>query len=206
MAVPLILTRVATSIGIRKAISKDTKQAEIPKSEINRIKRGLQKFAQGIVIKTDSNSKQVIKKIDKFEDRLSRIIDQGIKKAGFQLLDIIRTKTAKGIDYQGNSFAPYSEGYLKQLNREGKSTKVDLFYTGRMMGSLTPSSAMKKTGKHKVTLGFSRAEERKKALFNQVLGNPKREFFNFNNPTERIIQKQFNRFVEKELRKARIWA
>ena len=204
MAVPLILARVATSLGIRKAISKDTKQAEIPKSEINRIKRGLNEFAKGIVVKTNSNSKQVIRKIDKFEDRLSKIIDKGIKQAGFQLLDIIRTKTEKGIDYQGNPFAPYSEGYLKKLNKEGKSTKVDLFYTGRMMGNLTPNSAMKKTGKYKVTLGFSRAEERKKALFNQVLNDPKREFFNFNNPTEKIIQKQFNRFLEKELKKARI--
>ena len=204
MAIPLILKRVATGMGIRKLISKDIKQAEIPKSEIKRIQRGLEKFAKGIVVKTNSNSKQVIRKIDKFEDRLSKIIDLGIKQAGFQLLDIIRTKTEKGIDFKGNPFAPYSEGYLKKLNKEGKSTKVDLFYSGRMMGSLTPSSAMKKTGKHKITLGFSRAEERKKALFNQVLGNPKREFFGFNIPTEKIIQKQFNKFVEKELRKARI--
>ena len=159
-----------------------------------------------IELKIKTNSDLVKKRYARIQKKFKSIIEKGILQAGFQLLDIIRTKTAKGIDYQGNSFAPYSEGYLKQLNREGKSTKVDLFYTGRMMGSLTPSSAMKKTGKHKVTLGFSRAEERKKALFNQVLGNPKREFFNFNNPTERIIQKQFNRFVEKELRKARIWA
>jgi hypothetical protein len=73
-----------------------------------------------------------------------------------------------------------------------------------MLGSLTPDQAIKKTGKFKITLGFSRAEERKKALFNQVLGTPKREFFGFNKPTEQIINKQFNRFVEKELRKFRI--
>ena len=45
---------------------------------------------------------------------------------------------------------------------------------------------------------------RKRALFNQVLNEPKREFFGFNNRTEKIISKQFNRFVEKELRKFRI--
>ena len=204
MAVPLILTRVATSIGIRKAISKDTKQAEIPKSEINRIKRGLQKFAQGIVIKTDSNSKQVIKKIDKFEDRLSRIIDQGIKQAGFQLLDIIRTKTEKGIDFNSKPFAPYSEGYLKRLQKEGKETNVDLWYSGKMLGALTPNQAITKTGKHKITLGFARAEERNKALWNQVVNSPKREFFGFNNRTEKIINKSFNQFIEKELKRARI--
>jgi hypothetical protein len=74
-----------------------------------------------------------------------------------------------------------------------------------MLGALTPSLVLvKKTGKHKISIGFARARERDKALWNQVLGNPKREFFGFNNRTEMIISKQFNRFVEKELRKFRI--
>jgi hypothetical protein len=34
--------------------------------------------------------------------------------------------------------------------------------------------------------------------------DPKREFFGFNNRTEKIIIKQFNRFLEKELRKFKI--
>ena len=150
-----------------------------------------------------TNAIQVSKNFKYFQSRLSRAIDQGVKQAGFQLLDIIRTKTSKGIDFNDRRFAPYSEGYLKQLNREGKKTAIDLFYTGRMLGSLTPDS-IKKTGKHKITLGFTNSEMRQRALFNQVLNEPKREFFGFNNRTEKIIQKSFNRFVEKELRKFRI--
>ena len=42
---------------------------------------------------------------------------------------------------------------------------------------------------------------RQRALFNQVLNEPKREFFGFNDRTEKIISKQFNRFIEKELKK-----
>jgi hypothetical protein len=61
------------------------------------------------------------------------------------------------------------QAYLKKLNREGKKTAVDLFYTGRMLGALTPSTTVKKTGKFKVSLGFSNAEMRQRALFNQVL-------------------------------------
>ncbi len=151
-------------------------------------------------LKIKSNSKQVSKKFKKFQSILPRIIDKGVKQAGFQLIDIVRTKTKKGINFKDGAFAPYSQGYLKKLNREGKSTNVDLFYSGRMLGSLTS----KKTGKHKVSLGFSNAQMLKRALFNQVLNDPKREFFGFNNRTEKIISKQFNRFVEKELRKARI--
>ena len=151
-------------------------------------------------LKIKSNSKKISKKFKKFQSVLPRIIDKGIKQAGFQLIDIIRTKTKKGINFKDGAFAPYSQGYLKKLNREGKSTKVDLFYSGRMLGSLTSN----KTGKHKVSLGFSNAQMLQRALFNQVLNDPKREFFGFNNRTEKIISKSFNRFVEKELRKFRI--
>ena len=155
-------------------------------------------------LKIKSNEKQLSKKYKKLQSRLPRLIDKGVKQAGFQLLDIIRTKTQKGIDFRDRPFAPYSQGYLKQLQREGKPTKVDLFYTGRMLGSLTPNQSIKKTGKHKITMGFARAEERDKALFNQVLGEPKREFFGFNKRTENIIQKTFNKFIEKEIRNMRI--
>jgi hypothetical protein len=155
-------------------------------------------------VQIKSNAKEISQKFKKFESVLPRIIDKGLKQAGFQLLDIIRTKTQKGIDFRDRPFAPYSQGYLKKLNREGKSTNVDLFYSGRMLGSLTPDSTVKKSGKNKVSLAFSNSQMRQRALFNQVLNDPKREFFGFNDRTESIIQKSFNRFVEKELRKFRI--
>ena len=69
-----------------------------------------------------------------------------------------------------------------------------------MLGALTPDSkSVKKTGKHKVTVGFSNAEMRTRALFNQVLNEPKREFFGFNKRTENIIVKSFEKFLDKEL-------
>ena len=152
-------------------------------------------------LKIKSNSKQVSKKFKKFQSVLPRIIDKGVKQAGFQLIDIIRTKTKKGIDFNDVEFEGYSQGYINKLNRESRSTNVDLFYSGRMLGSLTS----KKTGKHKVSLGFNNAQMRQRALFNQVMmGDKNREFFGFNNRTEKIISKSFNRFVEKELRKFRI--
>ena len=151
-------------------------------------------------LKIKTNQKQLSKKLSGFQTRLSRIIDKGVKQAGFQLLDIIRTKTAKGIDARDVPFAQYSDSYRKRLQREGKPLKVDLFYSGRMLGSLSS----KKTGKHKVSLDFTNAQMRQRALFNQVLNEPKREFFGFNDRTEKIISKQFNRFVEKELIKFKI--
>ena len=156
-------------------------------------------------VKIKTNSKAIEKRDARLKSKFPSIIDKGILQAGFQLLDIIRTKTQKGQDFRDSKFAPYSSSYLKKLNREGKKTAVDLFYSGRMLGALTPSArTVKKTGKHKITLGFSNAQMRQRALFNQVLNEPKREFFGFNKRTENIISKQFNRFVSKELRKMKI--
>ena len=93
-------------------------------------------------LKIKTNSKQVSKKFKKFQSVLPRIIEKGIKQAGFQLLDIIRTKTTKGLDFRGRPFAPYSQGYLKHLQKRGYPTKVDLFYSGRMLGALTPSGKL----------------------------------------------------------------
>ena len=156
-------------------------------------------------IKIKTNSKAIEKRFKRLQSRFPTIIDKGILQGGFQLLDIVRTKTAKGVDFRDTPFAPYSASYLKQLQREGKPTKVDLFYSGRMLGAITPSRrTIKKTGKNKVSISFSNAQMRQRALFNQVLNEPKREFFAFNNRTEKIINKQFNRFVEKELRSVKI--
>ena len=154
-------------------------------------------------IKIKTNSEAIKKRFNRIQRKFPSIIDKGILQGGFQLLDIIRTKTKKGIDFNDRKFAPYSEGYLKKLQREGKPTAVDLFYTGRMLGSLTPSM-VKKTGKHKVSLAFSRKDEIDKAFFNQVTTDPQRKFFGFNSRTEKIIQRTFNKFVEKELRKFKI--
>ena len=151
-------------------------------------------------VKIKTNSKHIEKRFKRLQSKFPKIIDKGILQAGFQLLDIIRTKTAKGIDINSRKFAPYSQGYIKKLQREGKKIAVDLFYTGRMLGSLTPNQTLKKTGKHKITLAFSNAEMRQRALYNQVLNEPNRVFFGFNRKTEKIINKSFEKFVKKELR------
>jgi hypothetical protein len=156
-------------------------------------------------LKIKTNADFVKKRYSRIQRKFKSIIEKGVLQAGFQLLDIIRTKTAKGIDFRDRPFLPYSQGYLKKLQREGKSTNVDLFYSGRMLGALTPSGrTIKKTGTNKITVNFSNSQMRQRAVFNQVLGKNKREFFGFNDRTANIIRKQFNRFVAKEFRKARI--
>ena len=158
-----------------------------------------------IDLKIKTNADLIKKRYARIQRKFKSIIEKGVLQAGFQLLDIIRTKTSKGIDFKDRPFLPYSEGYLKKLQKEGKSTKVDLFYSGRMLGALTPSGrTIRKTGTNKVSVGFSNSQMLQRALFNQVLSKNKREFFGFNDRTANIIRKQFNRFVAKEFRRARI--
>ena len=156
-------------------------------------------------VKIKTNAEFIKKRFKRIERKFKSIIEKGILQGGFQLLDIIRTKTAKGIDFRDRPFAPYSQGYLKHLQKKGYPTKIDLFYSGRMLGALTPSGkTVRKTGTNKVSVGFSNSEMLKRAVFNQVLGKTKREFFGFNDRTANIIGRQFNKFVAKEFRKARI--
>jgi len=158
----------------------------------------------GIQLSIKTNQKQVSKNIKRYQSFLPRIFDKGLKQAGFHLLEIIKELTKKGVDFRRMPFAPYSEGYIKRLEKEGKPTGVDLFYSGRMLGSLTPSSTVKKRGKDKVSVAFSNSQMMKRALFNQVLNEPTRKFFGFDNRTEKIINKGFERFVAKEFRRLKI--
>jgi hypothetical protein len=48
-------------------------------------------------LKITSNQKEISQKFKKFQSVLPRIIDKGVKQAGFQLVDRIRTKTSKGL-------------------------------------------------------------------------------------------------------------
>ena len=158
----------------------------------------------GIQLSIKTNQKQVSKNIKRYQSFLPRIFDKGLKQAGFHLLEIIKELTKKGVDFRRMPFAPYSEGYIKRLEKENRKTAVDLIYDNRMMGSLTPSSSIKKRGKGKISIAFNDAEMRKRALFNQVLKEPKRKFFGFDKRTERIINKGVERFVAKHLRRVRI--
>lgn len=147
-----------------------------------------------------SNAKSVQKQINRFFNKFPTITRKGLAQAGFQLIEIIRELTSKGQDVRRTPFAPYSEAYQKRLQKEGKKTAVDLFYTGQMLGSLTT----KVHTNRRASVFFNRTAEMKKALFNQVTREPKREFFGFDKRTEKIIQRNFVKFVEKELRKFNI--
>ena len=151
-------------------------------------------------VRIKSNAKSVQKSLNRFFNKFPSITRKGLARASFRLQSIIKELTQQEKDFRRRKFAPYSEAYLKRLEAEGKPQKVDLRYSNEMLDSLTG----KVHSNRKATVFFNRGEMRTRALFNQVLNEPKREFFGFDKRTERIIQREFVTFMEKEIRKFRL--
>ena len=149
-------------------------------------------------VRIKSNVKSIQKNFDKFFNKFPSITRKGLARASFRLQSIIKELTSKEQDFRRRRFAPYSDQYLKRLEKEGKSQKVDLFFTGRMLGSITG----KVKSSRKATVFFNNAEMRQRAFFNQTqMGSKNRKFFDIGKKTENIIRKEFVQFMEKEIRK-----
>ena len=146
-------------------------------------------------LKVTSNVRKVQARYVKFLNKFPRIIQKGLDQAGEQLKTIIVKRTELGKDQYGRKFIGYSSAYAEL---KGKST-VDLEDTNQMLQSISS----KAVSKNKAQVFFRSQREATKGLFHQKgMGNlPKRKFFGFNKKTEKVIQKQFENFVKKEIRR-----
>tara|TARA_Y100000114_G_scaffold86910_1_gene80382 strand:+ start:173 stop:634 length:462 start_codon:yes stop_codon:yes gene_type:complete len=146
-------------------------------------------------LKINTNVKNVQARYVKFINKFPAIIKQGVDQAGEQLKTIIVKRTELGKDQDGKKFIAYSPAYAEL---KGKST-VDLEDTNQMLQSISS----KVLSKNKAQVFFRSQREATKGLFHQKgMGNlPKRKFFGFNKRTEKVIQKQFENFVKKEIRR-----
>jgi hypothetical protein len=107
--------------------------------------------------------KQIVKDID---------LDKATALAATKIKENIQRRTNRGVDYKGKTFKPYSKKYKAVREAAGRQTaKVDLQFNRHMLNSMTV--ARKGGGVAHIT--FSRAEERKKAIFIHEEGG--REFF-----------------------------
>jgi len=106
----------------------------------------------------------------------------------------IKLRTARGVDFMGNAFKPYGAKYAEKRKKKGLPTgKVDLNWTGNMMGALTYNLE----GPDTVLIHFSDMMQAKKAHghnFRPDLKN--RRFMGLNNgdvgQINKIIRKGLN--------------
>ena len=146
-------------------------------------------------LKVTSNVKKVQARYVKFLHRFPRIIQQGLDQAGEQLKTIIVKRTESGRDQDGERFEDYSPAYSEL---KGKIT-VDLEDTNKMLQSISS----KVVSRNRAQIFFRSTREATKGLFHQKgMGNlPERKFFGFNKKTEKVIQRTYENFLKKEIKR-----
>jgi len=81
--------------------------------------------------------------VEEAERRLFRLHDDIVDRPfllelAAYIVDKIDARTAKGVDYKGRPFKPYSRSYALFRAKTGHPTKrPDLFYSGSMLSSMT---------------------------------------------------------------------
>lgn len=108
---------------------------------------------------------------------------------GTQVAKSVRKRTEeKGVDAEGKTFDSYSGPYAKFRKKKGRSQKVNLSFTGKMLGALaTGISATKNSAK--VTLSGMQGA---KAHYNELNG---RVFMEISKEDANIIIKSVSRWV-----------
>ena len=107
----------------------------------------------------------------------------------FGLFQIARMKirTAKGIDYNGSPFKPYSPAYKLFRQSSGRSGKPNLFYSGKMLAAMICRATSKN-----VVITFASQQETNKANKNQRT----RQFFGVSQKDRIDIEKLFKKELE----------
>lgn len=134
------------------------------------------------------------KSVDKIRGTMTgKAVMTGIAEEG---LTIVQRRTQAGSNVKGGRFKKYTDQYRRFRQKKGRSAKVDLTFTGRMMGAM--QSRFIKPGL--AVVQFSRAEEAAKAGGIEKGG---RNFFGITRPKEiDAIVKEGGRLIDKAMKKA----
>jgi len=112
------------------------------------------------------------KKID-FRKTKRILVDGSVKRLRAESLNMlsgIESRTLQGRDVQLRSFSKYSKAYRLYRSKHGRTSRVNLTYTGKMLGAMTTSKIV-----NGLRFKFMSSTETKKAYYNQIKN--KREFF-----------------------------
>jgi hypothetical protein len=109
--------------------------------------------------------------INKYKNAIKKMSDRAtLVPAINETIVEIRKRTQSGKDVNGNSFKPYAESTKDYRSKHGRSTNVNLTYSGAMLGSITVKSIQ-----GGIRLYFGSTIENTKAYHNQI--SLKRKFF-----------------------------
>ena len=137
------------------------------------------------MITIQSNVLQVVANFQKQIIEQPNIVKTALGRTAEFLMFIIKQRTAKGKDFQGNSFIKYTSEYSKIRKAKGLPTTPDLFFKGNMLSNMT-----QKSSPTKAEISFSAVRENIKALGNQRT----RKFFAIGDKEKPILM---NKFMEE---------
>ena len=128
--------------------------------------------------------------ISSFRRRMKRAIPKALNKSGEKTVQAIQERTARGQGLKG-TFKRYSNEYLDYRQKQGRGSKPDLNFSGRMLSNL---GVERKSG-NSVKVKFFRQEEKKKAMYNQKT----RPFVGLRNDELRHVTTAFKKQFERDI-------
>ena len=137
------------------------------------------------MITVQSNVLQVVSNFERQIYEHPQKVKTALGRTAEFLMFLIKQRTARGKDYQGNNFVKYSDSYLEFRKLKQLPTTPDLFFKGNMMSNMT-----QKTTPTKSQIYFSAVRENIKALNNQKT----RKFFAIGDKETLLIK---NKFMEE---------
>jgi len=145
-------------------------------------------------ITVEDNSLQVARNFEKQVREQPLIVKTALGRTAEFLMGLIKQRTARGINADGNSFPPYTEAYKIFRQQAGRQTQYpDLNFSGQMLSNITQRSQPTQA-----IIYFANKFQNVKALGNQK----KRKFFAIG---AREIQPVMNVFMQTYNKLSKIW-
>ena len=134
-----------------------------------------------------SNAKKVKAELEKKGKNVSQSVKRALSITALEGINIIENRTQRSVGFKGGRFTKYSPKYARFRRQEGRTTKPNLDFSGKMLGSMTS-----KANNREAKIFFTRAAEAKKAAGNNKL----RPFFGFNRREEKKLSDIFFRNIK----------
>jgi hypothetical protein len=137
-------------------------------------------------INIDTNIQDIAKQVKKRGKELQGSVKKALLITALEGINIIEDRTAKGRGLKG-FFPKYSPAYAAFRSSKGRGSKVDLQFTGQMLGSMSAIS----TNSYAEIYFMRGAEDKKEAMVSK-----KRPFFGFTRRESNQLAEVFFRHLK----------
>lgn len=142
-------------------------------------------------IKVKIHTREFKQFVSSFKSKMNRAIPKALNRSGEKTVETIVDRTSRGVGLSG-TFKRYSSEYADYRKKQGRGSKPDLNFSGRMLSNL----GVQRVNNTTVKVDFSRNEEKVKARQNQKT----RPFIGVRPQEVKFIADAFRRQFERDIR------